>query len=253
MQGTVLVTGATAGFGWAIAKRLVADGYRVIATGRRIERLEELQAELGENLLPVQLDVSDSAAVKALPETLPPEWRAVDVLVNNAGLARGLECAQDADLENWDEMIQTNVTGLVHMTRAFLPGMVARNKGHVISIGSTAGRYPYQGSNVYGGTKAFVAQFMRNLRCDLLGTHIRATNIAPGLCGGSEFSNVRLRDDEKAAAVYADTFPLVPDDIAETISWVISLPSHVNINEIEMMPVCQSAGGMAVRRGIGKG
>ncbi|MBB2190051.1 SDR family NAD(P)-dependent oxidoreductase [Gluconacetobacter azotocaptans] len=251
MATTVLVTGATAGFGKAIAERLVRDGYRVIATGRRKERLDELAAALGPALLPFVLDMTDSAAVQALPGSLPEDWRQVDVLINNAGLALGLDKAQQASVEDWQRMIATNVTGMVEITRALLPGMVERNRGHVISLGSTAGTYPYLGANVYGASKAFVSQFMRNLRCDLLGTHVRATNLEPGLCGGSEFSNVRLRDDAKAAAVYDGTHPIQPEDIAETVSWVLGLPAHVNINRIEMMPTCQASAGLAVVKGLG--
>ena len=250
MKQIALVTGATAGLGKAIAERLIHDGYRVIATGRRQERLDELARQLGPDLLPFRLDMDDAAAIAALPGSLPDGWRDVDVLVNNAGLALGMEKAQDADIANWQSMISTNVTGMVELTRVLLPGMVARDRGHVISLGSTAGIYPYTGGNVYGATKAFVRQFMRNLRCDLLGHNVRATNLEPGMCGGSEFSNVRLRDDAKAAAVYADTKPLQPADIAETVAWVLSLPRHVNINEIELMPVCQSAGGLSVARGM---
>ncbi|AOX15873.1 SDR family NAD(P)-dependent oxidoreductase [Kozakia baliensis] len=248
---TVLVTGATSGFGHAIATRLIRDGHRVIATGRRRERLQELASNLGKNLLPFPLDVTDSKAVAALPNSLPAEWREVDVLVNNAGLALGVAKAQDASVSDWQTMIQTNATGLVEVTHALLPGMIERNRGYIISIGSTAGTYPYVGGNVYGATKAFVEQFMRNLRTDLLGTKLRASNIEPGLCGGSEFSNVRLKDDQKAADVYKNTTPLNSEDIAETISWLLSLPPHVNINSIEMMPVCQAAGGLAVDRTIG--
>ncbi|MCE2575117.1 SDR family NAD(P)-dependent oxidoreductase [Komagataeibacter sp. FNDCR2] len=250
MTQIALVTGATAGFGQAIAERLVHDGYRVIATGRRQERLDALAARLGPGLLPFRLDMDDTAAIAAVPDSLPEAWREVDVLVNNAGLALGMDKAQEADITNWRTMISTNVTGMVELTRVLLPGMVARDRGHIVSLGSTAGIYPYTGGNVYGATKAFVGQFMRNLRCDLLGHNVRVTNLEPGLCGGSEFSNVRLRDDAKAAAVYEGTKPLLPVDIAETVAWVLSLPRHVNINEIEMMPTCQAAGGLAVARGM---
>ncbi|GBQ70368.1 oxidoreductase [Ameyamaea chiangmaiensis NBRC 103196] len=251
MTQTVLVTGATAGFGQAIARRLVGDGHRVIATGRRKARLDELAAELGASLLPFVLDMNDREALRALPDTLPDGWREVDVLVNNAGLALGTERSQSADIDGWETMISTNVSGLVEITRALLPGMVERNKGYVIALGSIAGIYPYVGGNVYGATKAFVEQFMRNLRTDVLGQHVRATNIAPGLCGGTEFSNVRFKDDAKASAVYDKTTPLTAEDIAHTVSWLLSLPPHVNINQIEMMPVCQAAGGLAVDRSMG--
>lgn len=251
MSLTVLVTGATAGFGHAIATRLVQDGHRVIATGRRAERLEALKAELGENLLPFPLDMTDRDALRALPDSLPENWRTVDVLVNNAGLALGMEPAQEAKIDNWETMIATNVSGLVEMTHALLPGMVERNSGYVIMLGSTAGLYPYTGGNVYGATKAFVRQFSQNLRTDLLGKRIRVTDIEPGLCGGSEFSSVRLKDDGKAAAVYKDTTPLTPQDIAETVSWLVGLPWHMNVNTMEIMPVCQASGGLAVNRHVG--
>ncbi|MFT8346354.1 SDR family NAD(P)-dependent oxidoreductase [Gluconobacter oxydans] len=251
MPLTVLVTGATAGFGHAIATRLVLEGHRVIATGRRKERLEALKDELGESVLPYTLDMTDREALRALPAALPEEWQDIDVLVNNAGLALGMEPAQDAEPDNWESMIATNVSGVVELTRALLPGMVQRNTGYIIALGSTAGTYPYTGGNVYGATKAFVHQFTQNLRTDLLGTRIRVTNIEPGLCGGSEFSSVRLGDDAKAAAVYKDTTPLTPEDIAGTVSWLIGLPWHVNVNYLEMMPVCQASGGLAVNRHVG--
>ncbi|EHH66932.1 SDR family NAD(P)-dependent oxidoreductase [Gluconobacter morbifer] len=251
MSLTVLVTGATAGFGHAIASRLIHEGHRVIATGRRQDRLDDLRGKLGENLLPFRLDMTDRAALRALLGSLPEGWREIDVLVNNAGLALGMEVAQDAEPNNWETMIATNVSGVVELTRAILPGMVERNSGYVIALGSTAGTYPYKGGNVYGATKAFVHQFTQNLRTDLLGTRIRVTNIEPGLCGGSEFSQVRLKDTDKAASVYKDTTPLTPEDIAETVSWLVRLPWHVNVNHLEMMPVCQASGGLAVNRHVG--
>ena len=246
---TILVTGATAGFGAAFARRLVADGHRVIATGRRTERLDALAAELGENLLPIALDVTDKTAVAAFPASLPEAWRQIDVLINNAGLALGLSPAWDADLSDWDTMIATNITGLVHMTRAILPQMVERDDGIILNLGSVAGEYPYPGGHVYGGTKAFVQQFSLNLRADLVGKNIRVTDIEPGMVGGSEFSKVRFDGDEaRAAAVYAGITPLSPEDIAETAAWLISLPRHMNINRIEMMPTCQAAAAFAVKR-----
>ena len=249
MSLTALVTGATSGFGRAIAERLVHDGHRVIAAGRRRDRLDELKAALGDAVLPLQLDVTDSAAVAALPGSLPDGWRDVDVLVNNAGLALGLLPAQESDLAQWDQMVATNVTGLIHMTRALLPGMVARDRGHVVNLGSIAGSYPYPGGHVYGGTKAFVKQFSLNLKADLVGTHVRVTDVEPGLCGGTEFSNVRFSgDDAKAAKVYEGTEPLTAEDIAETVAWVVSLPRHVNINRVEMMPTCQASGPLAIKR-----
>lgn len=245
---TVLVTGATAGFGDAIARRLVADGHRVIATGRRAERLDALATELGASLLAWALDVTDAAAVAALPASLPQGWREIDVLVNNAGLARGIEPAHLASLEGWDAMVATNVSGLIRMTHALLPGMVERDRGHIVNIGSTAGAYPYPGGNVYGATKAFVRQFTLNLKADLVGTNVRSTDIEPGLVGGSEFSEVRLGNADKAAKVYEGTDPLTPADIAETVAWVIALPARMNVNRIELMPTCQGPGPLAIKR-----
>ncbi len=249
MLKTVLVTGATAGFGQAIARRFVRDGQRVIATGRRAERLEALRAELGSSLLPWPLDVTDAAAVAALPSSLPAAWQEVHVLVNNAGLALGVSPAQSARLEDWETMVATNVTGLMRMTHALLPGMVERDRGHIVNVSSTAARYPYPGGNVYGASKAFVTQLSANLKADLVGTAVRITDLEPGLVGGSEFSSVRFGDDsETAASVYAGTTPLSPEDIAEAVAWVVGLPEHVNINRLEMMPTCQGPGALAIKR-----
>lgn len=246
----VFVTGASAGFGAAIARKFVQTGHRVIATARRQDRLEALAAELGDALLPLELDVRDRAAVEALPAVLPPEFAAVDVLVNNAGLALGLEPAQRASLDDWQTMIDTNCTGLVQVTRALLPGMVERNRGHVFNLGSVAGSWPYAGGNVYGATKAFVRQFSLNLRADLAGTALRVTDVEPGLCGGTEFSNVRFHgDDEKAAKVYQDVQALTAEDIADTVHWIATRPAHVNVNTIELMPVAQSFAGLTIHRG----
>jgi 3-hydroxy acid dehydrogenase/malonic semialdehyde reductase len=240
-QQTVFVTGASAGFGAAIARRFATEGARVIAVARSAGKLEKLAGELGDAVLPVQLDVSDPEEVKNTIDTLPGDWKAVDVLVNNAGLAKGLEPAHKADLQDWDEMIATNVRGLTHVTRALLPGMVERGRGHVINIGSIAGTYPYPGGNVYGATKAFVHQFSLNLRSDLHGTGVRVTNIEPGMVGGTDFSKVRFDGDQaKADKVYEGTTPLTADDVAESVHWAASQPEHVNINVIELMPVVQS-------------
>lgn len=246
----VFVTGASAGFGAAIARRFARDGARVIVSGRRGDRLQSLAAELGPNLLPLEFDVRDRAAVEAAVAGLPAEFAAVDLLVNNAGLALGLEPAQRADLDDWEQMVDTNIKGLMYITRALLPGMVARGRGHVINLGSTAGEWPYAGGNVYGGTKAFVRQFSLNLRADLTGTPVRVTNVEPGLCGGTEFSSVRFHgDDTRAAKIYENVQPLTAEDIAETIHWIASRPAHVNINTISMMPVAQSFAGLSVYRG----
>lgn len=246
----VLVTGATAGFGAAIARRFVADGHKVIAAGRRAERLDQLAGELGcDKVLPVVLDVRDRGAVLGAIDGLPAAWAEVDVLVNNAGLAVGLEPAQAADLDGWEAMVDTNIKGLMFMTRALLPGMVARNRGHIVNLGSIAANWPYPGGNVYGGTKAFVRQFSLNLRADLLGTAVRVTDIEPGLVGGTEFSAVRFRGDtERAAKLYEGANALTPEDIAETIAWVATLPARVNVNTLELMPVTQAFAPLAVSK-----
>jgi 3-hydroxy acid dehydrogenase/malonic semialdehyde reductase len=249
---TVLITGASSGFGAAAARRFASRGDRVIAAARRTERLRDLAKELGPDvLLPLTLDVRDRASVEQVTATLPAEFAEVDVLVNNAGLALGLEPAQEADVGQWEQMIETNCTGLVYMTRALLPQMVARGRGHVVNLGSIAGTYPYPGGNVYGAAKAFVHQFSLNLRSDLHGTGVRVTCIEPGLCGGTEFSQVRFDGDrERAAAVYAGMQPLTADDIAAAIEWATSQPPHVNINTIELMPVSQSFAPFQVHRGV---
>lgn len=245
----VLVTGASAGFGAGIARKFASHGHRVIAAARRTERLQALASELGGSVLPVELDVTSKASIDRMLAGLPDDWQAIDVLVNNAGLALGLEPAQEAHLIDWETMIATNCQGLVWMTRALLPRMVERGSGTVINIGSVAGSYPYPGGNVYGATKAFVEQFTLNLRADLVGTGVRATNIAPGMSGGTEFSNVRFKGDDAAAAkVYQGTQPLTAEDVAEAAWWVANLPPHVNINQIEMMPTCQGFSPFAVRR-----
>ncbi|HLH82803.1 MAG TPA: SDR family NAD(P)-dependent oxidoreductase [Trebonia sp.] len=246
---TVFVTGASSGFGAAVARRFAAAGARVVAAARRADRLRELAAELGPRLLPVTLDVRDRAAVAGAVAGLPEEFARVDVLVNNAGLALGLEPAQDADLDDWEQMIDTNCKGLVYCTRAILPGMVARRRGHVINLGSVAGTYPYPGGNVYGGTKAFVHQFSLNLRSDLHGTGVRVTCVEPGMAD-TEFSTVRFGGDRaRAAAVYAGMQPMTADDIAESVYWAATLPRHVNVNTIELMATAQSFAPFQVARG----
>jgi 3-hydroxy acid dehydrogenase / malonic semialdehyde reductase len=244
------VTGASSGLGEAIARRYAAAGVRVVATARREQRLAALVDEFGEDLIFVSvLDVRDRAAIERLVTSLPPAFAEVDVLVNNAGLALGLEPAQDAVLENWERMIDTNCTGLVYMTRALLPGMVARRRGHVVNMSSIAATYPYPGGNVYGATKAFVHQFSLGLRADLHGTGVRVTSIEPGLIGGTEFSEVRFAGDaDRATGVYADTTPLGPEDIAAAVEWVTSQPEHVNVNVIELMPVSQSFAALPIDR-----
>jgi 3-hydroxy acid dehydrogenase/malonic semialdehyde reductase len=249
MTETILITGATSGMGEAMAKRFAHDGHRVIATGRRADRLEALRHELGEAMLPWPLDVTDRDAVTRLPESLPEAWRAVSVLVNNAGLALGTAPAFESSLDDWDTMVATNITGLIHMTRRFLPGMVARDHGTIINIGSTAGSYAYPGGHVYGASKAFTRQFSLALRADLAGRTVRVTDIEPGLVGGSEFSLVRFKgDSEQAAKPYEGAVTLHPEDIAEVAAWIIGLPPHVNINHIELMPTSQAPAIPTVKR-----
>jgi 3-hydroxy acid dehydrogenase/malonic semialdehyde reductase len=246
---TIVVTGASAGFGAAIARRFVAGGDRVVAGARRKDRLDALAAELGPAVLPVELDVTDRAAVADVLGGLARPFAEVDVLVNNAGLAWGLEPAQSADLDKWERMIATNCTGLVRCTRALLPGMVERGRGHIVNIGSIAGSYPYPGGNVYGATKAFVHQFSLDLRADLHGTGVRVTCVEPGLVGGTEFSLVRFDGDrQRADALYAGAHALTADDVADAVYWAATQPEHVNVNTVEIMPVTQSFGPLPVHR-----
>ena len=243
----VLVTGATSGFGRATARRFIAAGARVVAAGRRADRLKALAAECGTRLHPVVLDVRDQDAVFAAVAALPGPFAAVTVLVNNAGLALGLGPAHEVDLDDWTTMIDTNVRGLAQMTRAVLPGMVERGRGHVINMGSIAGEYPYPGGNAYCGTKAFVRQFSLALRADLNAHNVRVTVIEPGMAE-TEFSEVRLKDAAKAKAVYRGVTPLSAEDIAETIFWTATLPEHVNINVLEVTPTAQAFGPFAIHR-----
>lgn len=246
---TALVTGASAGFGEALVRRFVADGRRVIAAARRLDKLEALRSELGEAVLPLRLDVADAAAVAALPGSLPEGWREVDVLVNNAGLALGLEPFHTADPDALEVMVATNVLGVMRLTRALLPGMVERGRGHVVNLGSVAGDYAYPGGHVYGASKAFVEQLTLNLKADLAGTPVRVSNVEPGLVGGTEFSVTRFGGDAgKAAKVYEGTDALTSQDIAETVAWITGLPAHMNVNRIELMPTCQGPGAFTVKR-----
>ncbi|EXI93035.1 MAG: NADP-dependent 3-hydroxy acid dehydrogenase YdfG [Candidatus Accumulibacter sp. BA-94] len=250
MPQIAFITGATSGFGAASARRFAAHGWTLILCGRRQDRLDALRAELAATV-PVHafpLDVRDEAAVNAALAALPVEFAEVDLLVNNAGLALGLEPAHRCDMDDWQRMIDTNIKGLLYCTRAILPGMVARNRGHVVNIGSVAGNYPYPGGNVYGATKAFVKQFSLNLRADLLGTRVRVTNIEPGLAE-SEFSLVRFKgDSDKAGRIYQGTQPLRPEDIADIVYWAATCPAHVNINSVEVMPVNQAFAPFAISR-----
>ncbi|RVU82402.1 SDR family NAD(P)-dependent oxidoreductase [Leucothrix sargassi] len=244
----ILVTGVTAGFGKAIAELLISKGHTVIGTGRRQEKLDALKSQLGDNFIPLNFDVSDLPGTKTALQTLPSDvLNNLDVLVNNAGLALGLEPADKTDFADWQQMVNTNILGLIHLTHEILPSMVANNDGYIINLSSTAGSYPYFGGNVYGATKAFVTQFSLNLRADLVGKNIRVSNIEPGLCGGTEFSNIRFHgDDAKAAQVYDSVQYVTPQDIANMVAWLIEQPKHVNINRIEVMPTAQTFAGLKV-------
>ncbi len=243
----VLITGASAGFGKALAERLVAKGHRVIGCARRFDKLNALADALGEAFLPVVMDVSDTASIPQILADLPEDFKQVDVLVNNAGLALGTEPAQNASLNDWMRMIDTNVKGLMALTHAVLPAMVARDSGYIINVGSIAGSWPYFGGNVYGATKAFVKQFSLNLRADLVGTQVRVTNLEPGNVAGTEFSNVRYHgDDEKAAKVYDGFKTMTGDDIGDILLWLIESPAHINVNRLEVMPVAQTYNGLTI-------
>ncbi len=245
----VFVTGTTSGFGEATARKFLADGAKVVGTGRRRDRLEKLKSELGEAFHPLIFDVGKRDEAEKAIGALAGEWAEVDVLVNNAGGAIGLDPAQTAKLDDWDAMVDSNVRGLMYTTRLLLPGMIERGRGDIINIGSTAAEWPYPGGNVYGAAKAFVHQFSLNLRADLVGTPIRVTDIQPGLAGGTEFSQVRFKGDaKKAAAVYEGTHALTADDIADAIHWVATRPAHVNINTMQIMPVSQAFASLTVKR-----
>jgi len=250
MNKTVLITGASSGFGAACARAFAGQGDRLILAARRQAALDKIVGEVSpltevQNLI---LDVRDRRAVQEAVEGLPDGFREIDVLINNAGLALGLEPCHQVNLDDWETMVDTNIKGVMYCTRFVLPGMVARNRGHIVNLGSTAGSWPYPGGNVYGSTKAFVAQFTRNLRADLLGKRVRATCIMPGMAE-TEFSLVRFKgDSDKADKVYADTEPLTAEDIAGIILWVTNLPPHVNVNALEVMSIFQSWGPLAVHR-----
>ena len=248
MKKQALITGATSGIGRATALRLAAEGYDIIATGRRSERLESLRREIeaaGGRCTTLTFDVRSEEAVR---RNLEPLGR-VDLLVNNAGLALGINPAQGCDLDQWETMVDTNIKGLMYTTRMLLPRLIAHGAGaSIVNVGSVAGSWPYPGGNVYGGTKAFVRQFSLGLRCDLAGTGVRVTDLEPGLCE-SEFTLVRFGGDQaRYDATYAGAKPVQPEDIAETIFWLMNQPAHLNINNLEIMPVSQTWAGFAIHR-----
>ena len=251
MRKIVLVTGATSGFGRETVKMFAKDGCKIIAIGRREKRLEELKNELKNyDIHTISLDVRDKEKVFKEIENLPSEYKEIDILVNSAGLALGLEKAPDALLDDWEVMIDTNIKGLIYITKAVLPMMVKRKSGYIFNLGSIAGNWPYEGANVYGSTKAFVQQFSLNLRNDLKGTNIRVSNIEPGF-SKTEFSNIRFKgDDKKANAIYDGLQPLVGEDIANLIFTLSKLPEHVNVNTLEVMPTAQTWAGFSLEKDL---
>lgn len=243
---TILITGATAGFGEAAARKFIAGAWRVIGTGRRGDRLKKLQDELGDSFLPLEIDMRDREAVESLARLDPP-WGEIDLLLNNAGLAPPTDALGDAEWDRLETVIDTNITGLVALTRAILPKLIDR-KGQIINLSSVAATYPYKGGAVYGGTKAFVRQFSLDLRCDLEGTGVRVTSVEPGMAE-TEFTIVRTGGDKQASnKLYAGVKPMTAEDLAELFWWLATLPPHLNINTVELMPVNQSWAGFAIHR-----
>jgi serine 3-dehydrogenase len=246
MTKTILITGATAGIGEASARRFAAGGWRVIGTGRRADRLKSLAEELGESFLPLEIDMRNRQSLETLA-SLSGDWGEIDLLLNNAGLAPPTDPMPDTDWDLLETVIETNITGLVALTRALLPKLIER-KGAIINLSSVAATYPYKGGAVYGGTKAFVRQFSLDLRCDLAGSGVRVTSIEPGMIE-TEFTIVRTGGDKAASdALYANMDPMTAEDLAETIWWVANQPRHVNINTLELMPTSQSFAGFTVNR-----
>jgi 3-hydroxy acid dehydrogenase/malonic semialdehyde reductase len=248
MTKTIFITGASSGFGQASAELFAEHGWQLILAARRVDRLEALAKKLKTKTHIIQLDVRDRDAVNSAFAQLPDDFKNIDVLLNNAGLALGREAAQLSDVDDWETMVDTNIKGLMYCTHAALQNMTAQNKGHIINIGSIAATNPYPGGHTYGASKAFVKQFSRNLRCDLLGTPIRVSLVEPGLTH-TEFSLVRFKQDEqKEAAIYEGTTPLTAQDIANSVYWIVTQPAHVNICTVELMPTCQANGPMATHR-----
>jgi 3-hydroxy acid dehydrogenase / malonic semialdehyde reductase len=249
----VLITGASSGIGAACAKRFAQDGAKLILVARRLERLEALATELtqafGTQLHLLQLDVCDRAQVEAQLTALPESWTRIDILVNNAGLSRGLDKLYEGHLQDWEEMIDTNIKGLLYMTRFLVPGMVDRGRGHVINIGSIAGHQTYPSGNVYCATKAAVRVLSEGLKLDLLGTPVRVSSVDPGMVE-TEFSDVRFHGDQaRAQKVYQGLTPLTPEDVADVVCFCATRPAHVNINEVVLMPTDQASATMVHRRG----
>lgn len=245
---TVLITGASSGFGRELAKKLAGEGKRLVLVARRLEKLEELKRELDTDVYIARVDVRKRSEVEQFVNDLPDDYRDIDILVNNAGLALGIGLAPEADLEDWEAMIDTNVKGLVYFTHALMSQMVERKSGHIVNLGSVSGNWPYPGSNVYGATKAFVQQFSRNLRTDLLGKNIKVTNIEPGPVE-TEFSIVRFKgNEERAAQVYQGTNGITAKQIAEVIAWIINMPPELNVSAIEIVPTGFAFAGFAVDR-----
>ena len=246
MTKTILITGATAGFGRASARRFIHGGWNVIGTGRRSARLREIQEELGDAFLPLEIDMRDREGLERIADLSPP-WGEIDLLLNNAGLAPPTDPLPDTDWERIEAVIDTNITGLVALTRILLPRLIER-KGQIINLASVAATYPYKGGAVYAGTKAFVRQFSLDLRCDLAGTGVRVTSVEPGMAE-TEFTLVRTGGDQEASdRLYSGMNPMTPDDHAELFWWLANLPPHLNINTIELMPVTQSWAGFAINR-----
>ena len=245
----ILITGASSGFGLEATKLFIENGHRVIGLARRHDKLQAIKAQLGDHFYPLTADMQDLESIQKGIENLPEPFAKIDVLINNAGLALGLEPAFKANFQDWQTMIDVNIRGLSFITHLILPQMVERNDGYIINVSSIAGTYPYYGSNVYGPTKAFVSSFSQNLRADLVGKNIRVSNVEPGLCSDTEFSNIRFKgDDARAESVYADVEAVTGKEIADILYWLTTQPKHLNVNSIEIMPTMQTFAGLTVHK-----